>query len=133
MQYRTFGNLTWKPSALGFGAMRLPVINGNSALIDELEATRMVRYAIDHGVNYIDTAYRYHQQRSEVFLGRALQNGYRQRIKLASKLPLNLVHTPQDFYRLFYEELERLQTEYIDFYLLVAYPEPYRKEFQLRF
>jgi len=117
MQYRTFGSLTWKPSALGFGAMRLPVINGNAALIDEPEATRMIRYAIDHGVNYVDTAYRYHQQTSEVFLGRALQNGYRQRIKLASKLPLNLVHTTQDFYRLFYEELERLQTDYIDFYL----------------
>ncbi len=117
MQYRTFGNLTWKPSALGFGAMRLPVINGDSARIDEPQATRMIRYAIDHGVNYVDTAYRYHQQTSEVFLGRALQNGYRQRIKLATKLPLNFVQTSQDFYRLLYEELERLQTDHIDFYL----------------
>ena len=117
MQYRTFGNLTWKPSAFGFGAMRLPVINGDSARIDEPQATQMIRYAIDHGVNYVDTAYRYHQQTSEVFLGRALQNGYRQRIKLATKLPLNLVQTSQDFYRLLYEELERLQTDYIDFYL----------------
>jgi hypothetical protein len=56
MHYHTFGRLGWRPSALGFGAMRLPIVDGNPGQIDEPEATRMLRYAIDHDVNYVDTA-----------------------------------------------------------------------------
>ncbi len=118
MQYRTFGKLDWRPSALGFGAMRLPVLGKKAGKINQRMAKRMVRYAIDHGVNYVDTAYTYHQGTSEKFLGRALQDGYRERVKLATKLPSWLVKTPEDFDRYLNEQLERLQTSHIDFYLL---------------
>ncbi|MBN1923014.1 MAG: aldo/keto reductase, partial [Anaerolineae bacterium] len=72
MQYRTFGRLEWQPSALGFGAMRLPILNDDSAQIDETLATAMIRYAIDRGVNYVDTAWPYHKGMSEPFLAKAL-------------------------------------------------------------
>ena len=118
MQYRTFGRLDWQPSALGFGAMRLPVLDDDMGKIDEPEATRMIRYAIDHGVNYVDTAYPYHRGTSEAAVGRALQGGYREQVRLATKMPCWLVKEPADFDRYLNEQLERLQTAFLDFYLL---------------
>lgn len=117
MQYRPFGKLDFQVSALGFGAMRLPMKDGK---IEETEATQMLRYAIDHGVNYVDTAYPYHDGASEGFVGRALKDGYREKVKVATKLPSWLVKTADDFDKYLNEQLERLQLPYVDFYLLHA-------------
>ena len=117
MQYRTFGRLDFNPSALGFGAMRLPTIGGDQSKVDEAEAIRMIRCAVDHGVNYVDTAYLYHQGTSEAVVGRALLDGYRQRVRLATKLPTWTVKSIDDCDRILNEQLTRLQTRCIDFYL----------------
>jgi len=118
MQYRSFGRLDWQGSALGFGAMRLPLTDANQANVDEPEAIRMIRYTIDHGVNYLDTAYPYHMGQSERVVGRALRDGYRERMKLATKMPVRIVESAGDFNRYFNEQLERLQSNKVDFYLL---------------
>lgn len=118
MKYRPFGKLDWQVSALGFGAMRLPVIDNDQAKINEPEAIKMIRYAVDHGVNYLDTAYPYHVGHSEEVVGRALREGYREKVKLASKLPVWLVQTASELDRFLNEQLKRLQTDHLDFYLL---------------
>jgi predicted aldo/keto reductase-like oxidoreductase len=120
MQYRKYGKLDFEVSALGFGAMRLPVIEDSDGAIDELQAIEMIRHAIDSGVNYVDTAYPYHKNKGETLVGRALQDGYRERVKLATKMPCWLVKTPDDFDRFLDEQLVKLQTDHIDFYLLHA-------------
>ena len=120
MKYRKFGELDWEVSALGFGIMRLPHSEKESSAILEEEASSLLHYAIDNGVNYLDTAWNYHDGESESFLGRALRGGYREKVRIATKLPSWKIEKKEDFDRYFDEQIERLQTDYIDFYLLHA-------------
>ena len=119
MKYRSFGRTGWDVSALGFGCMRLPT-RGGPAEIDEPLAIGMIRRGIDAGVNYIDTAWPYHGGTSEVLVGKALRDGYRGKVKLATKLPLWQLTEVAECDRIFDEQLAKLQTERIDCYLLHA-------------
>ena len=105
-----------KLSTLGFGCMRLPVKEDGK--IDEKRAMSQVRYAIDKGVNYVDTAWPYHMGESEPFLGRALADGYREKVKIATKLPSWLVESREDMDKFLNTQLERLKTDHIDYYLV---------------
>jgi len=116
MQYREFGKTGLKPSVLGFGMMRLP--KNEDGTINEQWAIDNLRAAIDRGLTYVDTAYVYKD--SERVTGLCLQDGYREKVTLATKLPIPLVDSEADFDRLLNEELERLQTDHIDLYLLHA-------------
>ncbi|MEM2104253.1 MAG: aldo/keto reductase [Candidatus Bathyarchaeia archaeon] len=117
MNYRKFGRINWQVSVLGFGAMRLPILNGDPTKINEPEAVKMIRYAVDHGVNYVDTAYVYHGGNSEVVVGKALKGEYRNKAKVATKMPIRQINSKDDFDKVFNEQLRRLQRNYIDFYL----------------
>lgn len=128
MLYRKLGKNGPDVSVLGFGCMRLPIQNATGNVtdifdpkkpIDEEQATQMVELAISRGINYFDTAYGYHGGQSETFLGKVLK-GQRERVLLATKLPVWLVKEPKDFDRLLDEQLARLDTSYVDFYLLHA-------------
>jgi len=121
MQYRNFGKLDWKGSALGFGSMRLPKLGDEfTSPINEAEAIKMIRYAVDHGVNYIDTAFAYGMGDSERVVGKALENGYRQKVRIATKLWGVVLKSPSDIEPYFNGQFKRLQTDKIDFYLLHA-------------
>jgi hypothetical protein len=109
MKYRKMGSLDWEVSALGFGAMRLPI--NPQMKIDEEEAIKMIRYAIDNGINYVDTAYPYHNGESEVIVGKALRDGYREKVHLTTKSPLWMIKKAEDFDTYLNEQIKRLQTK----------------------
>jgi predicted aldo/keto reductase-like oxidoreductase len=126
MKYRVLGKSGEEVSILGFGCMRLPIKGGAESaadifnpekLVDEEEGTRMIEYAVEHGVNYFDTAYGYHGGQSETFLGKAIRP-HRDQVFLASKLPVWMVQAESDLDRILNEQLARLDTDRLDFYLL---------------
>ncbi|WP_321507535.1 aldo/keto reductase [uncultured Methanoregula sp.] len=118
MLYRKMPKNGDKLSILGFGCMRLPVKADGS--IDEERGIKQVRSAIDHGVNYVDTAWPYHMGQSEPFVGRALAGGYREKVKLATKLPSWLIERREDMDKFLDAQLEKLKTDHIDYYLVHA-------------
>jgi hypothetical protein len=117
MLYRKVPKTGDELSILGFGYMRLPAKTSGSG-IDEERAIRQLRYAIDHGVNYVDTAPAYHFGKSEQILGRALEDGYREKVRLATKLPPWSVRSREDMDRILGNQLATLKTDHIDYYLL---------------
>ena len=115
MLYRTVPKTGEKLSILGFGAMRLPQVKGK---IDEEASTRLIRNSIDNGIDYVDTAWPYHNGASEPFLANVLRDGYREKVKLATKLPQWLVKTREDMDYYLDLQLKRLGTDRIDYYLI---------------
>ena len=116
MQYKEFKDL--RLSALGFGAMRLPVIDGDESRIDEAAAAEMVDFAMKSGINYFDTAWGYHSENSETVMGRILKAYPRESFYLATKFP---GYDPENLNRMeeiFSRQMEKLQTDYFDFYLV---------------
>ena len=120
MKLRQFPGTNVKVSPLGMGCMRLPTLDAENNPIDRPEAIRMIRTAIDRGLNYVDTAYGYHGGDSEVLVGEALADGYREKVTLTSKLPLWKVEKYEDMEALLDEQLSRLKTDHLDFYLAHA-------------
>ena len=118
MKYRTMGKLGIRTSAFGLGCMRFNGPASGDSIIDEQKAISLIRQAIDGGVTYIDTAYVYLDKTSETVLGKALQDGYRDKVTIATKMPLNAVHDRASMEALLEEELRKLQTDHIDFYLM---------------
>lgn len=118
MLYRKLGSTGKEVSILGLGCMRLPVMDGQYNKVNIDSAIPLIQKAIDNGVNYIDTAYSYHNGQSETVIAEALMGGYREKVFIADKLPSWLIQKRTDMDQYLKKQLERLQTEQIDFYLL---------------
>ena len=118
MKYRTMGKLGIQASAFGLGCMRFNGPASGDSTIDERKAISLIRKAIDGGVTYLDTAYVYLDKTSEIVLGKALLDGYRDRVTIATKMPAEAVKDRAGMEALLAEELGKLQTDHIDFYLM---------------
>lgn len=119
MKYSNFINKNTNPSRLGFGLMRLPIIENDNGQINYKESRNLVEKSLELGINYFDTAYVYHERQSEIFAGEIFKD-IRDKVYLATKLPVWKVEKPGDFEYILDAELTKMQTEYIDFYLLHA-------------
>ena len=117
MQYRKFPGTDITSSVLGMGCMRLPTVDGH---VDHAEAIKMIRYGIEQGIRYVDTAYPYHGGESEIVVGEALSDGWREKVTLATKLPVWKVEKYEDMEATLDEQLAKLKTDHVDFYLLHA-------------
>ena len=118
MKYRTMGKLGIPASAFGLGCMRFNGAPSGDSVIDEQKAVSLIRRAIDGGVTYLDTAYVYLNKTSETVLGKALRDGYRDRVTIATKMPAEAVKDRASMEALLSEELGKLQTDHIDYYLM---------------
>jgi len=118
MLYRKMPKNGDELSILGFGCMRLPANKDGS--IDEARAIGQIRYAIDQGVNYLDSAWPYHGGASEPLLGKALEGGYRDKVRIATKLPTWMINSREEMDYYLDRQLEKLKTDRIDYYLLHA-------------
>ena len=118
MKYRTMGKLGIRASAFGLGCMRFNGAASGDSAIDEEKAINLIRRAIDGGVTYLDTAYVYLNRTSEIVVGKALRDGYREKATIATKMPAEAVHNRAEMEALLAEELGKLQTDHIDFYLM---------------
>jgi hypothetical protein len=121
MRYRRFGSFDWEVSVLAFGAARLPFVGGDPANLDEDGSARMIRRAIDLGVNYLDLGHPYDLRRHERVcrvVGRSLRDGYRERIRVAATLPTSLIKAAPDLDRCLSDQLGWLGMERIDYCLL---------------
>ena len=116
MQYRTFDKTGQKVSLLGMGTMRLPVTEDGQ--VDREAAISMIRHSIDEGINYVDTAYMYHDGESEKIVGQALKDGYREKVLLADKMPVWLAKDEEAMRSIFDEQFARLEVDVIDMYLV---------------
>ena len=114
------GPLNWEVSALGLGCMRLPSRRINRLRAKTSSSVELIRYGIDKGINYIDTAWPYHLGDSEKILGEALQDGYRKKVYLVTKLPIFMVRKSKDFSKYLSTQMKRLKTDYLDGYLFHA-------------
>lgn len=120
MKYRKFGSTGFKVSALGLGCMRFPTKKLMPLQADMPKSIKLIKSAVDKGINYIDTAWVYHLGASEKIVGSALQDGYRKNVHLVTKSPLFLVNKVEDFDKFLNKQLKKLQTDYIDTYLFHA-------------
>lgn len=115
MQYRKFGSSPYKVSILGFGAMRLPCLPNGTVDFDK--STKLIRYAIDHGVNFIDSHHFYHNGQSEEAIGRAIKGLQREKLIIQTKIGMYNNYTDDQCWQLLETALKKMDTTYIDFYL----------------